>query len=299
MSKYSGLQVNSADFATKYPLVMRWAAVLIWPVGLVATFVAIKAAIFEDAFGQDSHAYWLAGQGELVYDRLPGQRDAYLYSPAFLTIIRPLTMLPWLLFLPMWICLEAAVLLWLLKPLRTRWSVPVFLLCMPELVVGNIYILLAGAAVIGMQKPAAWSFPILTKVTAGVGLLWFAVRGEWRRLLKGVGGLSLIVIVLYALDPAPWHAWLQFLLENGDGTPDSRTSFLLRCLLAVLLVVIGARKQWPWLVAPATVLASPVLVGLIPLTILAAIPRLRRPDGQDVDLSSSLLPDQAEVPRVL
>ncbi|WP_211876632.1 glycosyltransferase family 87 protein [Pseudarthrobacter albicanus] len=260
-------------------------------------YVAIKAAFLDNALGQDAHAYWLAGQGELVYDRVPGQQDAYLYSPAFLTVILPLAMLPWLLFLPMWICLEAAVLLWLLKPLRTRWFVPVFLLCTPELVVGNIYILLAGAAVIGMQKPAAWSFPILTKITAGVGLLWFAVRGEWGRLLQGVGGLAIVVIVSYALDPTQWHAWLQFLLENRDGTPDSRTSFLLRCFLAVVLVVIGARKQWPWLVAPAMVLASPVLVGLIPLTILAAIPRLGRLAAQNAVTSSSPLPDKAVLAR--
>jgi hypothetical protein len=183
MSKYSAPQANQMDFATKYPLATRLAVVLLWLLGLLSAFMAIKAAVLSDVLGQDAHAYWLAGQGELVYGRVPGQRDAYLYSPAFLAVIRPLSMLPWPLFLATWICLEAAVLLWLVKPLQTRWSVPVFLLCMPELMVGNIYVLLAGAAVIGMQKPAMWSFPILTKVTAGVGLLWFAVRGDWRRLL--------------------------------------------------------------------------------------------------------------------
>lgn len=299
MSNYSAPPANRMNFAEKFPLVARAAVILLWIWGLVMAFVAVRAAVLGDALGQDAHAYWLAGQGELVYDRVPGQRDAYLYSPAFLTVIRPFTMLPWLLFLPMWICVEAAVLLWLLKPLRTRWFVPVFLLCAPELLVGNIYILLAGAAVIGMQKPAAWSFPILTKVTAGVGLLWFAVRGEWWRLLKGVGGLAVVVIVSYALNPAQWHSWLAFLLDNRDGTPDSRTSFLLRCLLAVVLVVIGARKQQPWLIAPAMVLASPVLVGFIPLTMLAAIPRLRRPAGQDAGLSRSPLPHQAKVPGIL
>jgi hypothetical protein len=118
-------------------------------------------------------------------------------------------------------------------------------------------------------------------------------------LLQGVGGLSLIVIVLYALDPTQWQAWLRFLFDHRDGTPDSRTSFLLRCLLAVLLVVIGARKQWPWLIAPAMVLASPVLVGLIPLTMLAAIPRLTRLAGQDADLASSPLPSETKIARKL
>lgn len=281
-------------FAKKYPLVMRAALAGCWFLGLLMTFMAAKAALFDGALGQDAHAYWLAGQGELTYDRRPGQIDAYLYSPAFLALIRPLTMLPWPLFLPVWICLEATLLVWLLRPLQTRWSVPVFLWCTSELVVGNIYIFLAGAAVIGMRKPVAWSFPILTKITAGVGLLWFAARGDWRGLLQGIGGTSLIVMVFYALNPAQWHAWLQFLIEHRDGTPDSQASFLLRCMLAVALVVVGARKQWPWLIAPAMVLASPVLVGLIPLTMLAAIPRLARLSRQDGDHSGSQFSGAAE-----
>lgn len=275
------------DFARKFPLFMRLAVVLIWPLGLLYAFMSIKAAVLGGALGQDTHAYWLAAQGELEYERAPGQRDAYLYSPVFLTVIRPLALLPFPLFLAMWICVEAAVLVWLVKPLQARWSVPIFMLCLPELVVGNIYILLAGAAVVGLRKPAMWSFPILTKVTAGVGLLWFAVRGDWWRLLQGVGGLAFIVLVSYALEPTQWQSWLRFLLDHRDGTPDSRISFVLRCVLAVLLVVVGARKQWPWLIAPAMVLASPVLVGTIPLTILAAIPRLMRLASHDAERSVS------------
>lgn len=282
MGKSSGALATStgtssngwSDFAFKYPSFMKLAVVLIWLLGLFFAFLSLRAAAFGNAVGQDTHAYWLAAQGDLVYGRAPGQRDAYLYSPAFLAIIRPLAVIPWPAFLLMWVCLEAAVLLWLLKPLQLRWSIPTFLLCLPELVVGNIYILLAAAAVLGLKKPVVWSFPILTKVTAGVGLLWFAARGEWRRLLQGAGGTALIVVASYALDPAGWQAWLQFLIEHREGTPDSRTSFLLRCLLAIALVVIGARKQWPLLIAPAMILASPVLVGTIPWTILAAVPRL-------------------------
>ena len=282
MGKYSGtLEITTraptnrwSDFARKYPLFMRLAVILIWLLGLFIAFLSLRAAAFNNAVGQDTHAYWLAAQGDLVYGRAPGERDAYLYSPVFIAIIRPLAMLPWPFFLALWVCLEAAVLVWLLKPLRLRWSIPVFMLCLPELVVGNIYILLAAAAVIGLQKPAVWSFPILTKVTAGVGLLWFAARGEWRRFVTGLGGLAVVVFVSSALDPTGWQAWLQFLFDHQAGTPDSRTSFLLRCLLAIALVVIGARKQWPLFIAPAMVLASPVLVGFIPWTILAAVPRL-------------------------
>lgn len=282
------------DFAKKFPLVARAAFVSVWFLGLVMLYQTTRVGLLEGALGQDTHAYWLAGQGELVYGRRPGQADAYLYSPVFLTLIGPLTALPYALFLPIWIGLEAALLAWLLKPLPIRWSIPLFLLCTSELIVGNIYIFLAGAAVLGMRKPAAWAFPILTKITAGVGLLWFAARGDWRELLHGIGGLSLIVIVSYTLNPAPWHAWLHFLLEHREGTPDSHISFLLRCVLAVVLVVVGARKQWPWLIAPAMVLASPVLVGFIPLTMLAAIPRLAWGSRQGAHPSGAALPQGTE-----
>lgn len=126
----------------------------------------------------------------------------------------------------------------------------IFLLCMPEPVVGNIYILLAAAAVVGMKKLLAWSFPILTKLPAGVGLLWFAVRGEGWRVLQAAGALSLIVVVSCLLDPRQWHAWV-------------------RC----------------WLIAPARALACPALWGPAPLTMLAAIPWLTRLPGQDVERS--------------
>jgi len=261
-------------FATKFPLLTRLAPFLLWPLALVFVFVSVRHLVTGNALGQDSHAYWLAAQGGLSYDSSPGQRDAYLYSPAFAAAIWPLALLPWPLFCAAWFAIEAAAVAWLVRPLRARWAIPVSLLCLPELVVGNIYILLAAAAVVGMRRPAAWSFAVLTKVTTGVGLLWFATRGEWKRLLQGVGATVLIVAVSYAVDPTAWSDWIRFLFENRDGTPDSRVSFVVRCLIAVALVVIGARKQWPFLVAPAMVLASPVLVSVVPWTILIAIPRL-------------------------
>lgn len=261
-------------FAKKFPLAARTALILIWPMSLVAVFVSVRHLVTGNAIGQDSHAYWLAAQGELTYGATPGQKDAYLYSPAFVAAIKPMALLSWPLFCAAWFVLEAAVLAWLVRPLRARWAVPIALLCIPELIVGNIYILLAATAVVGIRRPAAWFFAILTKVTTGVGLLWFVFRGDWRRVFEGAGATALLIAVSYAADPTAWGAWVQFLLDNQNGTPDSKVSFVARCLAAVALVVIGARKQWPFLVAPAMVLASPVLVHMVPWTILAAVPRL-------------------------
>jgi hypothetical protein len=261
------------EFARTYPSFMRLALFLAWTLGIIAVLAAGRAIVNGD-LGSDAHAYWSAGQEGPVYGRRPGERDAYLYAPVFLTLIRPLTLLPYPGFLALWIGLLAAVLFWLIRPLRVRWAVPIALCCSPELVIGNIFLLLAAAVVLGVRRPEAWVFPILTKVTSGVGFLWFAVRADWRGLARGVGSLALVVGVSYLFEPGLWHTWLRFLLEHRDGTPDGRLGFVLRCALAAALVVVAARRNQPWLLAPAVLLASPVLSSYIALTVLAALPRL-------------------------
>jgi hypothetical protein len=171
--------------------------------------------------------------------------------------------------------LEAAIAIWLVRPLSKKWALPIFLCCMPELVVGNINLLLAGAAVLGMRNPMFWTFPILTKITLGVGLTWFAFQGNWKHLLRGVMATSLIVAALYILHPEPWRAWAQFLLSHTDGTEDGRSYFIARCVLALILVAYGARKHKAWLIAPAMILASPIVFTWTSLALLASIPRLR------------------------
>ncbi|MHA7264172.1 glycosyltransferase family 87 protein [Arthrobacter sp. TMN-37] len=267
---------GAARFAQQFPLFMRTALILAWLLAAACVFTVGKILLF-GGLGQDAHAYWFAAQGELLYNRPPITQDAYLYSPVFLSVIRPLALLPYPGFLALWIALLAVVLIWLVRPLRARWAIPVALCCVPEILLGNIYVLLAAATVLGVRRPAAWAFPILTKVSTGVGLLWFAARGDWRGLARGVGAVALIVGVSYLFEPGHWHAWVRFLLEHRGHTADSSMSFVLRCLLAVVLVVVGARRNLPWLLAPAVLLASPVLAAIIPATVLVAIPRLIQP----------------------
>ncbi|MFK4295310.1 hypothetical protein ABH924_000442 [Arthrobacter sp. GAS37] len=177
-------------FANKFPLLTRGALVLVWLAGPYFAAHGIFFAVLNGNPGLDAHAYWLAGRDALSYDKTAGELDAYLYSPAFAAAIRPIAVLDWPLFFALWACLESTVLVWLLKPLQLKWAIPLFLLSVPELVNGNIFILLAASAVVGIRAPAAWAFPLLTKITSGVGLVWFAARGEWRRLTQGIGACS-------------------------------------------------------------------------------------------------------------
>jgi Glycosyltransferase family 87 len=223
--------------------------------------------------GLDSRAYWLTGHRSGLYVGPPGSHDAYLYSPAFATVIWPLTQLPWHAFLTLWMLAEAAAFVWLLAPLGWRWGIPMLCLCLIEITVGNIYSFLAVAAVIGMRHPAAWALPLLTKITPGLGPIWFAARREWRALAQSLGTTAAIAAVSFAVAPHLWVEWARFLLAN---TGSSQWFLPLRVCGAVVLTVVAAAKRRSWLLAPAMLLANPVVVhGWMALSLLAAIPRLR------------------------
>lgn len=226
-----------------------------------------------------------------MYSRSGGEVDAYLYSPAFAMAIHPLALLEWPIFYGAWIILQSSALLWLLRPLPLKWSTPLFFASVPELVNGNIFVLLAACAAMGLAHPGLYSFALLTKITPGVGLVWFAGRRNWVALVKAVCVTAAVAVGSYWLAPAEWQAWLEFLLTHRGSAPDGIVGFGLRCLLAATLVLYAARKNLPWLIAPALVISCPIFDFPV-LTLLTAIPRLtmlapdtaRRPSEQGVAL---------------
>ncbi|MFN2518931.1 MAG: glycosyltransferase 87 family protein [Jatrophihabitantaceae bacterium] len=260
---------------------MPWRrALLTLAVWMMCSLVGYFAWFFlnNGVHGLDSHAYWLSGHRAVLYGTPPGSRDAYLYSPAFAMLIGTIAQLPWIGFLSVWTVAESAAFVWLLAPLGWRWGPPMFFLCMIEIVVGNIYGFLAVVAVVGARRPAAWALPLLTKFTLGLGPVWFATRREWRSLAWSLGATIIIAGTSFLLAPNLWFEWVRFLLANKSG---SEWLLPLRLVGAVALTVFGARSSRPWLVAPAMLLATPlVTTGWMSLSILAAIPRLRRDHGR-------------------
>lgn len=268
-----GTHAQAWGFESRWPDFTRVALVGVWLLALLAAAVAIYRGVTEGNLGDDAHAYWLAVQGDLTYDRAPGQDDAYLYSPAFALLITPLGWLPYPAFLTIWIAINAAALIWLLVRVRLRWAVPFFLLCMPELVVGNVFILIGVCVALGLRWPAAWAFPLLTKVTAGVGLLWFVFRLQWRPLAIALGTALAVVGVTAVFTPGAWMDWFAFLAEYNDGSQDGRIGFVIRLVLAVAIMWWGARSGRTWVIAVAVLAATPV-VNLMAFSILASVPRL-------------------------
>jgi hypothetical protein len=128
------------------------------------------ALISQGHLGADAHAYWLVGQpGVPLYSALPGELDAYLYSPAFAQAISLVTWMPWPAFVALWLLLEAIAFGWLLAPLGWRVAVPLWLLCSMEISLGNVVGFLAVAAVLGTKRPAVWAAFALTKPSLFLG----------------------------------------------------------------------------------------------------------------------------------
>lgn len=209
--------------------------------------------------GVDFHAYWAADLDDLYSG--PFGRDAFLYSPAFAQAMQPLAWLPFPVALGLWTLLCLGCLVWLAGP----WSLPLMLFLAPEWINGNVHLPMAAAVVLGLRFPAAWAFPLLTKLAPGVGLLWFVVRREWRAFAIGVGTFALMVAVSFLVSPAAWLAWVQMLAEGiaqGSAPPVGgyvSVPLWIRAPVAVALLVWGARSGRAWAVPLAAGLAMPVL----------------------------------------
>ena len=244
---------------------------------LVGLLVAIDYVLLLNATPggdepRDVRAYWLAARGDLYTRGLVGALYAYVYPPALAEALRPLAALPFEVFALVWRVLLVLALATMSGPLLllALFSPPVA----SEINLGNIHLLLAFVAVAGLRYPWLWSFALLTKVTPGIGLLWFVVRREWRSLAVALGATAVIAVASFVVDPAAWFAWLGVLQANVGNYEDPRVPvpFVVRFPVAVALIVWGARKDQRWTVPVSAMLALPVfwyvsfsmLVGVIP-----------------------------------
>lgn len=261
----NGVALRDLSVRVLLPLWVALGLFLVWGVRFLRS---------QHRLGVDAHAYWLTAHHDHLYELRPLVRDAYLYSPAFAHAIRPVALLPWPAFFAIWIAAQTAAFAWLVRPVGWAWGVPAVMLCGLEILVGNVFAFIALATALGWQKPAAWAAPLLTKITPGLGPLWFAARREWIHLAACVGVTLMIAGGSFAIAPGAWRDWLHFLRSNTGAYP----VLWLHVAAGALLCVVAALVDRRWLLAPAVVLACPVWDGWMTLTILAALPRLLEAD---------------------
>jgi hypothetical protein len=255
--------------------------------------VVIADAWWTSATGpwpNDAYAFWNAMADGQLYPEHWAPVSEFVYSPAFAQAFWPLTFLPWPMTYALWITAQLGALVWMLTPLgaigalwfplpyvehfRTAVSATIYN--------GNPFILTAAAIVAGMRWPAAWSYVLLTKVSAGIGILYFIIRGEWRQAAIALAVTAGIVLVSFALNPRLWVDWIELLIDgaarSGSGATLDKEPFValplaIRGALGVIVVLVAGRGGWPWLVPVGCFLALPdIHVG--GFTILWAIPAL-------------------------
>jgi hypothetical protein len=239
--------------------------VVLGVVALVAAWVGI--VYFAEPWGatlapsgMDARCYWVPDLSNPYLHSNWTDQIAYPYSPAFLQLLEPIRWLPWVAFMGAWTAMLMAALVYMTGPRLILLGLAFFGLM--EIWGGNVEMLVALAIVLGFRWPATWSFVLLTKITPGIGLLWFAVRREWRALAIALAATAAVVAVSSALMPDAWRTWPQVLANNAgkSGTWAAvPIPLLVRLPFAIALVVWGARTNHRWTVPVAAMLALPAL----------------------------------------
>jgi hypothetical protein len=224
--------------------------------------------------GVDARTYW----GSSLDSPYPGPQvglpGAYLYSPAFLQALTPLRLLPWEVFHAVWTGLGIAAAVFLVGPIGAALAITLLPFVYRDLFVGNIHLLLGAAMVLGFRWPGTWAFVLLTKVTPGVGLIWFAMRRQWRALATALGVTAGVSLLSFVLAPHLWFDWVAR-LRGDSGTAGSGylLGIVARVVVAAVLVAIGAATNRAWLVPVASMVAIPI-IWPDSLAMLLAAPRL-------------------------
>ncbi len=237
--------------------------------------------ISHGSFGYDARAYWQVNLGAL-YAGTAGNLDqlgAFRYAPPIAVLFSPFSLLSWSVFLTVWTAFLIACIA-LLGGLRNTLAIAGFPPVAMELHYGNVNLPIAVCAAYGFAYPGLWAFVLLTKPTCAVGLLWFAVRRDWRALAWALGITAAAVIPTMVLRPDLWSAYVA-MLTSDSGVPQV-LPLALRVPAAALLVAWGALTNRPWTVPAAAALAVPkiawptlaILAGAVPLLVSRAYPPL-------------------------
>ena len=231
--------------------------------GLVVN-VALIALILPKNFAWfvDAPSWWL-----IDLDNLYGRAEmslegygAFRMAPVIAWLMYPLTLLPdWGVFIGVYVILNLAAVV----ALGGRWA-PLLILSFPpvllELINANVHLFMALGIWAGMRWPGAWAVLLLTKVAPGIGVLWFAVRREWRNLAIAVGATAVIACVGFLIAPAQWVEWVRSLvLSSTMAQVGTLPALVIRLPFAAGIIWYAARSDRAWLVPFGCLLAMPTI----------------------------------------
>jgi hypothetical protein len=239
--------------------------------------VAIAAGLVDAA--SDGKGWWALPLPDpyLVTDY--NQLRGFWFTPPVAFLFYPFTLLPLHVFEAVWTALQFAA----LGLMVGRWSALALLIPFVwwEISSANIALFIGLAVVVGFRYPAAWSFMLLTKITPGIGLVWFAVRHEWRSLGIALGATVLIAVVSFVVAPGLWPEWFDRLSSNigkeGPGFFTIPIPLAARLVAAAVIVTWGALTDRRWTVVVAVTLGAPTLWYNALATLVAMVALARTP----------------------
>lgn len=253
----------------------RWETSLRTAAAVGVSFVWFTLAVHRP-MTVDATVYWSLDLSSL-YSGHVNEVGAYLYSPVFAQVLAPFSVLPWPVWYAIWTAINLAAIVWILGPLAALVTLA-FDPVGHALWAGNIHFLLAVAAVLALRHPSAWSFPILTKLTPGVTILWDVGARRWKSFLYGIAWTAGLSTVSFVLAPSLWFEWLS-ILRDSAVTPSPNTllplPLIIRLILAAGVVLVGGRLRQPWTIPVALVLAQPVFWTAGLTTLIAVVPLAR------------------------
>ena len=152
-----------------------------------------------------------------LYGSLIGAGDgtkSFRYAPAVAQLLVPFGWMPFAAFYGLLAAVNLTALVFLLGPALAAVS----LLWPPvahQVAQGNIELLLAVGLVVGMRSGMPWAFLLMTKVTPGIGLLWFPCRRQWKHLAVALTVTVAVAIPCLLLAPDLWGEWVRHLAANA------------------------------------------------------------------------------------
>jgi len=124
---------------------------------------------------------------------------------------------------------------------------------------------------------------LLTKVTPGLGLLWFGVRREWLKFALALAATAAIIAVTALFTPGLFADWFALLTSSTDSStvPGSvPIPFMARLPMAVAVIAFAAWRGQHWLLPVGVLLAMPV-IWWGSLAILTACVALKRDEIEE------------------
>lgn len=216
--------------------------------------------------GIDAIAYWSAAgsalHGEPLYVIGGFGFGAYQYPPVFAQLLAPLSLLPMPVFVWVWraveiIGLRLATGSWV----RSGIAILVFPPVIAEVDAGNVHLIMAGVAALtmrGVAGPVAPSILVKFSTWPLAPLAWMRDR---RGLLIGVAVIVIAALVSYALSPASWSSYLDFLSQHAQPEPGYKVLFSVPIpIRLVVAAIVGlAAVRWVRLAPVAVTLAYPII----------------------------------------